>query len=85
LEIKISATEEDKAAVLKAISELNAIPHIKHMSQARIAEHAGLKETKVRAALIDLLTEKKITQYQATENPRLQRFYYVINSIGSKQ
>jgi deoxycytidylate deaminase len=67
------------------VNELNAIPHIKHLSQAIIAEHAGLKESKVRAALIDLLTEKKITQYQATENPRLQRFYYVINGIGSKQ
>lgn len=80
MEIRITATEAEKKAVLSAIATLNKIPHIKYMSQAMIATHAGLKETKVRAALIELLSEKVITQYQATENPRLQRFYYVINT-----
>lgn len=79
MEIKITATEKEKKAVLKAIRDLNEIPHIKYMSQAMIAMHANIKETKVRAALIELLTDKKITQYQATENTKLQRFYYVIN------
>ena len=79
MDIKIPVTDIEKSVVIDVIKELDAIPHLKYMSQEQIAQHAGMKVTKVRAILIELLTEKKITQYQATENPRLQRFYYIVN------
>lgn len=77
MEIKIQVTEEEKAAVLKAIDVLNENPNIKYMSQTMIANNAGIKPTKVRAVLMELIEERKIIQYRATDNPKLQRFYYI--------
>jgi ribosomal protein S25 len=79
LEIKIPIHDHEKQAVLDAIKQLNSIPHLRYMSQAMIANSAGIKATKTRAVLATLIEEGRITQYAATDNPKLQRFYYVIN------
>ncbi len=85
MDMEIKATDNEKLAVLRAIKELNEIQHLKYMSQAMLATHSGLKPTKVRIVLTDLIEEGKITQYSTTENKRLQRFYYVINESGAVQ
>jgi len=79
MELKIESTAEEQKAVLDAISQLNDLRNVKYMSQAMIAATAGIKVTKVRVVLMDLIAAKKITQYAATTNPARQRFYYVIN------
>lgn len=82
-EITINVSDAERNACLAAITELNNIAHLKYMSIAMIAETAGIKETKCRAVLDDLIASKTITKYQATDNKRIQRYYYVIN--GAKQ
>lgn len=79
MEINIPVSEEEKLKVIEAITILNKMANIKYMSQAMIAEVAQIKATKVRAILVDLVKEERITQLQATENPRIQRFYYTVN------
>ena len=80
MEIIIDVSEEERQAVIMAIRELNRLSHIKYMSQAMIASLAHIKPTKVRHVLVALIAEKRICQYAATTNPRLQRFYYSVNS-----
>ena len=79
LKITIEVTEEEKYAVVDAIRVLNRIEHLKYMSQAMIAAEAKIKATKVRYILMALIEEKRITQYTATDNKRLQRFYYTVH------
>lgn len=81
MEIIIEITEEEKETVLTVIHELNELQHVKYMSQAMIANAAKIKATKVRHILTALIAENRITQYAATENKRLQRFYYTINAV----
>lgn len=79
MEITIPVTEEEKIEVINSIKLLNGIRHIKYMSQAMIANGTSIKATKVRAILAELINEKRITQYAATTNKKLQRYYYIIN------
>lgn len=81
-EINIQVSEKEMLCVIKAITELNNIAHIRNMSQSMIANTAAIKATKVRAVLIELISKKYITQYQVSENPRLQRYYYVVEEAG---
>lgn len=84
-EIVISISQEEKDVVVAAIQRLIAIPHIKRMSQAMIADTAGIKATKIRVILQELVNEGRITQYQATDNPKLQRYFYTINEVQDEQ
>lgn len=77
----IEVSDEEKALVIAAIKTLNDIPHIRYMSQSMIASAAGIKATKVRAVLAELIKEDAIIQYAATENKKLQRYYYTIEPI----
>lgn len=81
MQITIPVHEEEKLAVIESIKQLNDVRHLKYMSQAMIANGAGIKATKVRAVLMALIEEGRITQYAATDNPKLQRFYYVVNEV----
>jgi transcription initiation factor IIE alpha subunit len=83
-EIIITVSQEEKDAVVAAIQQLSVIPHIKKMSQAMIAETAGIKATKIRAVLQELIDEKKVSQYAATDNPKLQRYFYTVNEPASE-
>ena len=77
----LKITEEEKQIVIAAIKELNALQHVKTMSQAMIANSAGMKVTKVRNVLQELVDEGAVTQYAATENPKLQRYYYCVKAV----
>ena len=84
MEISIQATAAEKHATLTAIKQLNEIRHIKYMSQKMIADTAFIKATKIRIILMDLIAAKLITQYQVSDNKRLQRYYYVLTDAGQK-
>lgn len=79
MEIQIPVSEQEKEQVISAIKRLNAIGHLQHMSQAMIANSTGIKATKIRVILAELIKEEQITQYVVTQNKSLQRYYYVIN------
>lgn len=83
MDVAIISTAEEKEAVLNAIVDLNAIQHLRYMSQAMIAESSGVKETKVRAVLADLLAEQAITQIKLPGSRQVPRYYYVITDIGA--
>lgn len=77
-EFEIKVSQEEKDAVIAAIERLITIPHIKSMSQAMIANTADIKATKIRAVLQELIDEERIIQFATTENPKLQRYFYII-------
>lgn len=82
--IKITVSEDELVALAKAIKELNSIQHLRYMSRAMLANTSGIKDTKVRAVLQELLDKQLATQYAATQNPKLQRYYYVLTDAGEK-
>lgn len=81
-EFKIDVTDDERRAVARAVSELNNIQHIIYMSRNMIAETSGIKSTKVRVVLQDMLDAGELTQYAVTQNRRLQRYYYVLTEHG---
>ena len=82
MEIIIPISEEEKEKTIKAIKQLNSIGHLKFMSQAMIANSSGIKATKIRSILTELIKEEKITQYAITQNAHLQRYYYIVNEAN---
>lgn len=78
MEIQIKISDAEKQSVINAIAALNKVPHLKYMTQEMLSLEAGIKATKIRAILVELIKERKITQYAATENKNLKRYYYVI-------
>lgn len=78
MELAITVHEEEKQAVINAITSITAIKHKTYMSQADIANCSGIKATKVRHVLAALLEEGRIVRYTVTQNPKLQRSFYVV-------
>lgn len=81
-EFKIGVTDAERRAVARAVSELNNIQHVSYMSRNMIAETSGIKSTKVRVVLQDMLDAGELTQYAVTQNRKLQRYYYVLTDAG---
>lgn len=81
-EFRIGVTDAERRAVARAINKLNNIQHIIYMSRNMIAETSGIKSTKVRVILQDMLDAGELTQYAVTQNRRLQRYYYVLTEYG---
>lgn len=79
MEIQIPVSDKEKKQVIDAIKKLNAIGHLQYMSQAMIANSTGIKATKIRVVLAELIKEEQITQYVVTQNKSLQRYYYIVN------
>lgn len=82
VEFIIHATEDEQLAVLRAIISLNEIQHLRYMSRSMIASASGVKDSKVRVALQDLIDRGYITQYVVTTNLRRQRYYYTPTASG---
>lgn len=85
MEIMIKATEEEKLAVVAALRRLNAVRHLKYMSQAMISEETGIKTSKVRIVLQDLIDEGTIVQYTVDNERRIKRYYYVVQDKKETQ
>lgn len=82
MEIKIHVSDDELVALCAAVTELNNIQHLKFMSRSMLAEQANINPNKMRAVLQEALNRKLLTQYQATTNPKLQRYYYVLTEEG---
>lgn len=82
MEIVIPVSNEERVATLKAIQQLNDIRHLKYMSVGMISETCQIKQTKLRAVLDDLVSKGLAVRYQATENPKIQRYYFVVTDAG---
>ena len=85
MEIMIKATEEEKLAVVAALRRLNAVRHLKYMSQAMISEETGIKTSKVRIVLQDLIDEGTVVQYTVDNERRIKRYYYVVQDKKETQ
>ena len=78
----VPVSDDERVATIKAIDELNAIEHVKYMSLSMLADTAGIKQTKMRHVLDDLMQSGSITRYIASENIKLPRYYYVVEAPG---
>lgn len=78
----VPVSDDERVATIKAIDELNAIEHVKYMSLSMVADAAGIKQTKIRHVLDDLMLSGSITRYIASENIKLPRYYYVVEAPG---
>ena len=85
MEIQITISETEKEKTIKAIKQLNSIGHLQYMSQAMIANSSGIKATKIRSILTELISEERITQYVVTQNKSLQRYYYIVNEAQPEE
>jgi len=83
MELNIKATAEEKEAVVASIRKINKVIHIKHMSQAMLAEDSGVKPSKVRITLQDLMDDDLIEQIVVSDKA-IRRYYYVITEKGNK-
>lgn len=81
-EINIKSTKDERRVVARAIERLNEIQHVSYMSRNMLAETSGIKGTKVRVVLQDMIDNGEVTQYAVTTNPKLQRYYYVLTEAG---
>lgn len=84
VQIIVKVNDEERIKVLQAITALNDISHVKHMSQTMISTAAGIKPTKVRAVLVELVNEELIVQYNASDNARIARYYYAVTDAGKE-
>lgn len=80
--INIPVSDEELTKLAKAICELGGIKHVRAMSRSMLANTSGLNQNKVRAVLQELLDRHLAIQYQATQNPQIQRYYYVLTDAG---
>lgn len=81
-EITIRISDTEMAAMAGAISQLNDIPHLRYMSRSMLSTASGIKESKVRAALQEMIDKGYVTQYAVTANLKRQRYYYVLTETG---
>ena len=82
-EILISINDTERAKVLAAINGLNCIEHVTYMSLQAIADRAGLKTTKVRHIIENLMTQQLITRYNVSEKQVRPRYYYVLTDAAN--
>lgn len=78
----VPVSDDERVATIKAIDELSAIEHVKYMSLSMVADAAGIKQTKIRHVLDDLMLSGSITRYIVSENIKLPRYYYVVEAPG---
>lgn len=81
-EFVINVTDDERLKCLNAVVELNNIQHIKKMSVAMIAQQSGINQNKCRAVIQDLLDSHMLAKWQATDNAKLQRYYYTVEAAG---
>lgn len=80
--MEIQVSDLERQAVARAVVELNEVQHLRYMSRSMISNSSGIKDTKVRAVLQDMINRGELEQYPVTENRKLQRFYYVLTDAG---
>lgn len=83
-EITIKISDSELRAMAGAIVQLNSIQHLRYMSRSMLATAAGIKDSKVRAALQEMVDKGYVEQYAVTTNLKRQRYYYVLTAAGKE-
>lgn len=83
-EITIRISDEEEVAMARAITLLNEIQHLRYMSRSMLSAASGIKDSKVRAALQEMVDKGYIEQYAVTTNLKRQRYYYVLTDAGKE-
>lgn len=74
-QITITTTQQERNAVIKVLKELEG----KTVPVAKLAELTGLKQSRVRYAIVDLIEEKKIERVQTKAfNKHYVRYSYKV-------
>lgn len=84
MDIKIEITAEEQAKILSAISVLNSREHVSQMPLQSIADLSGLKLSKTRIVVEDLLAKRLITRYNVSEKQIRPRYYYTMSEAALK-
>lgn len=82
-EITIPINDDERAKVLAAINDLNSIEHVAYMSLQAISDRAGLKITKVRHIIENLMMTQLIKRYNVSEKQVRPRYYYVLTDAAN--
>ena len=83
-EITIRISDEEVVAMARAITLLNEIQHLRYMSRSMLSAASGIKDSKVRAALQEMVDKGYIEQYVVTTNLKRQRYYFVLTGAGKE-
>lgn len=83
-EITIRISDEEVVAMARAITLLNEIQHLRYMSRSMLSAASGIKDSKVRATLQEMVDRGYIEQYAVTTNLKRQRYYYVLTDVGKE-
>lgn len=83
-EITIRVSDAETVAMAGAIMQLNGIQHLRYMSRSMLSAASGIKDSKVRAALQDMIDKGYVEQYAVTSNLKRQRYYYVLTAAGKE-
>ena len=84
MDIKIEVTAEEQAKILSAISELNSREYVSQMPLQSIADLSGLKLSKTRMVVEDLMVKGLITRYNVSEKQIRPRYYYTLSEAALK-
>lgn len=78
----VPVTDDERFVVMQTLIDFNEMEHVRFMSLDSIANASCMKKSKVRHVLDDLMNKQYITRYIASENPKLPRYYYVVDTAG---
>lgn len=79
-EIIIPVSEEEKATIYEALRKINDMEHVQHISYAAFATLTGMKETKVRLVVNDMIANGELQQINVSES-KVPRYYYVAKEV----
>lgn len=80
--IVIEVSDAERAAVLKTLIVFNEREHVRQMPLQSIADATGIKVTKVRHVMEDLMRRELITRYNVSDRPVRPRYYYVLTEAA---
>lgn len=75
-EIVIPVTDEEKQKIYEALEKINDMEHVSSISYATFATLTGMKETKVRLVVADMVNKNELQQINVSEG-KVPRYYYV--------
>lgn len=77
-----TVNDVDRVAVMRGIITLTGIGHISYMSRSMLCSQSGVKDTKLRATLQDLVDKEMIKQCRVTQTKR-PRYFYIVTTKGA--
>ena len=78
IDITISADEKQK--ILDALVEINNMEHVHSISYASFATLTGMKESKVRLVVTDMVEKGELQQINVSDS-KVPRYYYAAKEV----